>query len=154
MALVLLDKVKVRGILITMTLTVVLTFYSTAIRASCQKCFFFPINVHADDIFGMDTLTLTDGFLGNPEKTDGNIRLINVTDWDAANVYILTPPHETRWFYHNAIWKDMDGDGLKDCVTCGANVPLTGEGPCNQLLWLSVCTVCSAYIDLYGNVTR
>ena len=75
----------------------------------------------------METLTLSDGFLV-PGSLEGSITLINVTNWDAANVYVLTPPDPvTSWFYHNTIWKDMDGDGLQDCVTCGASLLASGE---------------------------
>ena len=74
---------------------------------------------HAVDVFGIEAISQPDGFLISG-KTDGNLRVVDVTDWDDAITHIITDDPDNDWFYHRALWKDMDGDGLKDAVTCRA----------------------------------
>jgi hypothetical protein len=47
----------------------------------------------------------------------------------------LVPDDKTNWFYHDADFKDMDGDHHIDIVAGRAYVPLIGN-PTTQLIWL------------------
>ncbi|CAF1641317.1 unnamed protein product, partial [Adineta ricciae] len=69
------------------------------------------------------------GFLV-PGKTNGNLYYIS-----RSGPIALVPDDKTNWFYHDADFKDMDGDGHVDIVTGRANVPIIGA-PTTQLIWL------------------
>ena len=52
-----------------------------------------------------------------PGKTYGQMEVYNIENgqgpWDIAS-----NSHERKdWAYHWAVWKDIDADGLMDCVT-------------------------------------
>lgn len=69
------------------------------------------------------------GFLV-PGKSNGNLYFIS-----SSGPVALVPKERTNWFYHDAAFKDMDGDGHLDIVTGRANVPVIGT-PTTQLVWL------------------
>ncbi|CAF1114314.1 unnamed protein product [Adineta steineri] len=76
------------------------------------------------------SIIVPSGFLV-PGKTNGNLYFISQTGSPTP----LVPNDKTNWFYHDADFKDMDGDGHFDIVAGRANVPIIG-GPTTQLIWL------------------
>ncbi|CAF4110148.1 unnamed protein product [Rotaria socialis] len=75
------------------------------------------------------SMIVPSGFLV-PGKTNGNLYFISET-----TITPLVPSDKTNWFYHDAEFKDMDGDGFIDIIAGRANVPLIGA-PRTQLIWL------------------
>jgi hypothetical protein len=84
-----------------------------------------------DGILPFEALVVPGGFLSTPKP--GRITLVNMED-PARGEYLVieagtgTPDctggvvRNDRWFYHQALWIDMDGDGRKDLVTARANL--------------------------------
>ncbi len=89
----------------------------------------WPNRVVAADQLVEYTMIVPSGFLV-PGKTNGNLYYINKTEPTA-----LVPNDKTNWFYHDADFKDMDGDGHIDIVAGRANIPIPGN-PRTQLIWL------------------
>ncbi|UJR07648.1 hypothetical protein I4U23_011936 [Adineta vaga] len=84
--------------------------------------------VAADQLVEYSTI-VPSGFLV-PGKTNGNLYYMS-----QSGPIALVPNDGTHWFYHDAAFKDMDGDGHIDIVTGRANVPIIGT-PTTQLIWL------------------
>ncbi|CAF0972858.1 unnamed protein product [Rotaria sordida] len=89
----------------------------------------WPNGIVAADRLVEYSMIVPSGFLV-PGKTNGNLYFISDT-----NIIPLVPDDKKNWFYHDAEFKDMDGDGHIDIVTGRANVPLVGR-PTTQLVWL------------------
>ncbi|KAK3103545.1 hypothetical protein FSP39_020030 [Pinctada imbricata] len=91
-----------------------------------------PVN-----IFGKRMVAVPDGFLV-PFKGDGHIYLIDVSSSVPGGPYKLTDHTEGQWFYHRVVWKDMDGDGDMDILTCRAREPVISlfSSKDSELLWL------------------
>lgn len=89
----------------------------------------WPNGVVAADPLVPYSIIVPSGFLV-PGKTDGNLYFINKEGPTA-----LVPNDGTNWFYHDADFKDMDGDGFIDVVAGRAYVPLLGH-PQSQLIWI------------------
>jgi len=89
----------------------------------------WPNGVVAADALVEYSMIVPSGFLV-PGKTNGNLYYISKTGPIA-----LVPNDRTNWFYHDADFKDMDGDGYIDIVTGRANVPVIGA-PTTELIWL------------------
>lgn len=68
------------------------------------------------------------GFLV-PTKGQGALTVFDLsgTSPSQEGPFPVTSGSDGTWFYHRAVWLDMDGDGLKDIVACRANKPLFGE---------------------------
>jgi hypothetical protein len=75
------------------------------------------------------SIIVPSGFLV-PGKSNGNLYYIS-----KPGPIALVPNDKTNWFYHDADFKDMDGDGHVDIVAGRANVPIIGA-PTTQLIWL------------------
>lgn len=90
------------------------------------------------------------GFLATPKP--GRITLVNVDDPRRTEYVVVeagtgTPDctagkepgqvRNDRWFYHQALFHDMDGDGLKDLITARANLmPFMYQcPPVGELVW-------------------
>lgn len=89
----------------------------------------WPNGVVAADPLVEYSMIVPSGFLV-PGKNNGNLYFISDT-----NAIPLVPNDGKNWFYHDADFKDMDGDGFIDIVAARANVPIFGN-PRTQLIWL------------------
>jgi hypothetical protein len=87
-------------------------------------------------IFGFDALTVSSGFLV-PGKNRGAVSVLPLRDGAAfwAHEPIRLSPDMPGWFYHRAVWRDMDGDGAQDVITARARKPMMGAGR-GKLVWL------------------
>jgi hypothetical protein len=79
-------------------------------------------------------VVVSGGFLP-PGKQNGVVSLFTVDDkkGDVQGPFQISQ-NKKDWFYHTALWYDMDNDGLLDCVTARAYVPALGT-PQGNLLW-------------------
>lgn len=68
-------------------------------------------------------VVIPDGFLV-PFKDDGYIYIVDISGSTPRGPYKLTDHTEGKWFYHRVLWKDMDGDGNLDILTCRAREPV------------------------------
>lgn len=89
----------------------------------------WPNGIVAADPLVPYSIIVPSGFLV-PGKTKGNLHFIF-----GQTSTSLVPDDGKNWFYHDAEFKDMDGDGFIDIVTARANIPFIG-GPTTQLVWL------------------
>jgi len=71
-------------------------------------------------------IIIPSGFLV-PTKGDGALTIYDLNDEEPYTGYTVTSDSEGEWFYHRAIWLDMDGDGRDDIVTCRAQKPIFGK---------------------------
>jgi hypothetical protein len=100
-------------------------------------------DVVPEGVLPFNAVVVPGGFLATPKA--GRFTIVNVDD-PARPEYVVaaagtaTPDcsdgvvRNERWFYHQALFHDMDGDGLKDIVTARANLmpfmykcPFVGE---------------------------
>jgi hypothetical protein len=82
------------------------------------------------EIFGRKGVLIAGGFLV-PGKSTGAITFVDLETRD--QVELSTP--KSGWFYHRAVWKDMNGDGKLDILTArGMKSMMGGSG--GELLWL------------------
>ncbi|XP_060562491.1 uncharacterized protein LOC132722077 [Ruditapes philippinarum] len=87
-----------------------------------------------DDVFGKRMVIVPYGFI-LPFKTNGGLKLIDVSTEPPSGPYTITDDSTGQWFYHRTRWHDMDGDGDLDAVTCHAREPIFGS-KASELLWL------------------
>ncbi|XP_045177427.2 uncharacterized protein LOC123537655 [Mercenaria mercenaria] len=87
-----------------------------------------------DAVFGKRMVIVPYGFI-LPFKTNGGLKLIDVSSDTPAGPYTITDDSTGQWFYHRVRWHDMDGDGDLDAVTCHAREPIFGS-KASELLWL------------------
>lgn len=90
-----------------------------------------------ESVFGKRMVAIPDGFLV-PFKDDGYIYLVDISGSTPQGPYKLTDHTEGKWFYHRVVWKDMDGDGDLDILTCRAREPVFSifSTKDTELLWL------------------
>jgi hypothetical protein len=100
-------------------------------------------DVVPEGVLPFNAVVVPGGFLATPKA--GRFTIVNIDD-PARPEYVVaaagtaTPDcsggvvRNDRWFYHQALFHDMDGDGLKDIVTARANLmpfmykcPFVGE---------------------------
>lgn len=85
----------------------------------------------SESLFGVAGLLLVcDGFLV-PGKSDGSVSLVPI---NGDPVITLSQP-KSGYFYHMAVWEDLNGDGRLDLLTARATKPLFGAGS-GEMLWL------------------
>ncbi|KNC50907.1 uncharacterized protein AMSG_07146 [Thecamonas trahens ATCC 50062] len=82
-------------------------------------------------------LLVGDGFLV-PGKSTGSVYALPLAATgslpDAASPVALAP-RKDGYFYHRAVWIDMDGDGVDDILTARATKPIFGPSG-GELVWL------------------
>lgn len=103
-----------------------------------------------DGVVPFEAVVVPGGFLATPKP--GRITLVNVDDPKRTEFVVVeagtgTPDcsagkspdkiRNDRWFYHQALFHDMDGDGLKDLITARANLmPFLYQcPPVGELVW-------------------
>lgn len=77
------------------------------------------------------------GFFPNPLKATGQIMLTDVTDFASPVSYLVSHP-KSNFFYHEAQWVDVNGDGRLDIVaarTEGPGIPIV-KPAVGELIWL------------------
>jgi hypothetical protein len=75
------------------------------------------------------------GFFPNPTKATGTVVLSDVTTSTVTRHQISTD--KKNFFYHVALWQDMNGDGKLDVVAARAEEPLIPiSKPKGELIWL------------------
>lgn len=84
----------------------------------------------AENALNVPGLLVAGGFLV-PGKATGALTLLRL---DTGGQVELTKPR-SGWFYHRAIWRDMNGDGKLDIITARATKPIIGRSQ-GELLWL------------------
>lgn len=75
-----------------------------------------------------DMIMVPSGFLV-PTKNKGALTIFDLSsDTPISGPFQVSndSDKDNDWFYHRAIWMDMNGDGLLDIVTCRAQKPLIG----------------------------
>lgn len=86
-------------------------------------------------IAGRTVVLEAGGFFANPLKSTGAVTITDVTTDTVLNHKISTD--KSGFFYHRAIWMDMNGDGKLDVVAARANVPsIPFEKKVGELIWL------------------
>lgn len=82
------------------------------------------------EIFNRENLLLiTDGFL-MPGKTTGNVYVLDKKTGETVPLLAS----KKGWFYHEAKFKDMNGDGIPDLLTARSNAFMLWKGR-GELLW-------------------
>jgi hypothetical protein len=76
--------------------------------------------------------TVCGGFLV-PTKSTGSVAIVNLLS-DTPAVFDVSPA-VSGYFYHMALWRDMNGDGVLDIVSAQATKPIFGSGG-GRLVWL------------------
>jgi len=93
----------------------------------------YPIRL-PKGVTGFDGILQSSGFIP-PGKKYGQLEVYNIENgngpWDIAS----KSQDGKDWAYHWAIWKDVDNDGLEDCITARFHVGTFG-GTESQLIWL------------------
>ncbi|XP_067667929.1 uncharacterized protein [Haliotis asinina] len=86
-----------------------------------------------DAVFHKELIAAPGGFLV-PLKTHGTIGLFDLSVSPPRGPFTITSSADSAWFYHRVLWKDMNGDGRIDAVTCRAKKPLFGQAQ-GELVW-------------------
>merc|ERR1711936_87548 len=83
----------------------------------------YPIRL-PKEVSGFDGILQSSGFIP-PGKKFGQLEVYNIENgmgpWDIASKS-HKPTDSQDWAYHWAIWQDVDGDGLMDCITARFHV--------------------------------
>lgn len=90
------------------------------------------VPVNAISTLKQPAILIPDGFLV-PGKDNGAVYLVTTDQAPATPIRLDTG--RNSYFYHRAIWRDMNGDGLLDILTARATKPFFGSGS-GELLWL------------------
>ncbi|XP_076471194.1 uncharacterized protein LOC143301074 [Babylonia areolata] len=88
-----------------------------------------------DAVFGRTGLIAVAGGFLVPLKDHGSLTLFDL-DLSPPAKHALTSSsgEDSKWFYHRVEWKDMNGDGLLDLLTCRARTHLLGSTE-GQMVW-------------------
>ena len=110
-----------------------LTRVSDAAQTSWTKEATWPNEIKRvpSNVFGDDFFLICGGFLV-PGKSQGALSLYDLGQ--GKIVRQLSSPKKDYW-YHHAIWVDMNGDGRLDILTARAKKPMFGGGS-GEILWL------------------
>ena len=76
------------------------------------------------------------GFFVSPAKATGRVSLLDLAPLPAKPARrIQLSTDKKDWFYHQAGWLDVDGDGVMDVVAARATKPIFGR-PKSELVWI------------------
>ena len=87
-----------------------------------------------------------------PFKTNGGLKLIDVSTEPPSGPYTITDDSRGQWFYHRTRWHDMDGDGDLDAVTCHAREPIFGSYTLFSFTFLRIRYNVLIYIELVRHI--
>ena len=76
------------------------------------------------DVFGSDGIVVGGGFLV-PGKSDGGLYFSASSN--SASSEFVELISQSGWFYHRALFADIDGDGKQEMISCRANKPIIGN---------------------------
>jgi hypothetical protein len=79
---------------------------------------------------------LTAGGFLVPGHTTGSIDLWGLGNDPSKATRTKLSADKKDWFYHKAIWHDINGDGRQDILAARATAPTNGDAKGGELLWL------------------
>ncbi|XP_050415338.1 uncharacterized protein LOC126829472 [Patella vulgata] len=88
-----------------------------------------------ESVFHKNMMSVSGGFLV-PLKAHGVIDLFDYSSAPPKGPYRITDNSaDAAWFYHRVQWKDMNGDGRVDAVSCRAKKPILFGSEDGELVW-------------------
>ena len=85
---------------------------------------------------GASLVLTAGGFFVSPSKSTGAVSLLEVTSLQqSVKRQVISEPAK-GFFYHEARWLDVNGDGLQDVIAARANKPMFGGKSRTNLVWL------------------
>ena len=89
------------------------------------------LNSSPDDIVFMEA----SGFFANTNDATGSIVLVDVTKFPETVEKTKISTDKSGFFYHEARWHDVDGDGVQDVLAARASKPILGK-PSGEMVWI------------------
>lgn len=81
----------------------------------------------SDNVFNKTSFIVVAGGFLVPTKDHGSLTLFDLSVAPPTKHVLTSNTEDSKWFYHRAEWRDMNGDGLVDLVTCRARVHVLGR---------------------------
>jgi hypothetical protein len=110
-------------------------FNQVRIKEVASKNLYWPneVGMVPEGTFEESYMWTADGFLV-PGKSTGGIHLIKINRNGTFSETFELSTKKSGWFYHQAKWIDMNGDGKLDVITARAYKPLWGQDK-GELVW-------------------
>ena len=84
---------------------------------------------------GSNFMLTAGGFLV-PGKTTGSVDLWSLGNDPTKPVRTKLSTDKKDWFFHKALWYDINGDGRQDVLAARATAPTSGGKKAGELIWL------------------